>query len=45
MIKEKFVIVPIDKAGNNLSLICKAYYVERILKEVGIMGGKMRRIK
>ena len=40
MIREKFVIVPIDKAGNNISLICKAFYVERTLKEVGIMGDK-----
>jgi len=33
----KFVLVPIDKA-NNISIICKRFYVEVILKEIGIMG-------
>ena len=34
----KFVVVPIDKAANNVSIICKRYYVEVILKEIGIIG-------
>ena len=33
-----FVLVPIDKAANNVSIICKKYYVEVILKEIGIIG-------
>ena len=32
---EKYVFVPIDKAGNNIAIICKRYYVEVILKEIG----------
>ena len=35
---EKFVFVPIDKAGNNIAIICKRYYVEVILKEIGHLG-------
>lgn len=33
-----FVLVPIDKAANNIAIICKRYYVEVILKEIGILG-------
>ena len=33
-----FVLVPIDKAANNICIICKRYYVEEILKEIGILG-------
>ena len=35
---EKYVFVPIDKAGNNIAIICKRYYVEVILKEIGHLG-------
>ena len=35
---KKFVFVPIDKAGNNIAIICKRYYVEVILKEIGQIG-------
>ena len=35
---ETFVFVPIDKAGNNIAIICKKYYVETILKEIGHIG-------
>ena len=34
----KFVLVPIDKASNNIAVICKKYYVEVILKEIGVLG-------
>ena len=34
----KYVLVPIDKAANNVSIICKRFYVEVILKEIGILG-------
>ena len=33
-----YVIVPIDKAANNISIICKRFYVTRLLKEVGALG-------
>ena len=31
---QKYVLVPIDKAANNVAIICKKHYVEVILKEV-----------
>ena len=34
----RYVIVPIDKAANNVSIICKRFYVMRLLKEVGAIG-------
>ena len=37
-LQRKYVIVPIDKAANNISLICKRFYVMRLLKEVGAIG-------
>ena len=33
----KFVLVPIDKASNNIAIICKRFYIEKLLKEVGIL--------
>jgi len=35
---KKFVIVPIDKASNNVSIICKRFYITSILDELGIPG-------
>ena len=35
---KKFVLVPIDKAANNIAVICKKHYVEVILKEIGLSG-------
>ena len=37
-IHTNFVVVPIDKAANNVAFICKRFYVEVILKEIGILG-------
>jgi len=37
-LQSKFVLVPVDKAANNVSIICKRFYVEVILKELGILG-------
>ena len=34
---ENYDLVPIDKAANNIAIICKKYYVTVILKEVGIL--------
>ena len=31
-----YVLVPIDKAANNIAVICKKYYITVILKEIGI---------
>ncbi len=35
---ENFVLLSIDKAGNNIAIVCKKYYVEMILKEIGHIG-------
>ena len=35
-LQEKFVFVPTDKAGNNIAVICKKFYIEQSLKELGI---------
>ena len=35
-LKQQFVLVPIDKAANNIAFICKAFYIKRILDEVGV---------
>ena len=32
---EKYVLVPIDKAANNVAIICKKHYVDVIIKEIG----------
>ena len=37
-LQSKFVLVPIDKASNNVSIICKKFYIEVILKEIGVIG-------
>ena len=34
----EFVLVPIDKAANNIAIICKRHYIEVILKEIGHLG-------
>jgi len=33
----RFVMVPIDKAANNVCIICKRFYVEVILNEIGVL--------
>ncbi len=38
LLHEKYVLVPIDKAANNVAIICKRYYAEVMLKEIGIIG-------
>ena len=35
-LQSKYVMSPIDKAANNTAFICKKYYVDVILKELGI---------
>ena len=34
-LKTNFVLVPVDKAGNNVALICKKYYIETLENELG----------
>ena len=33
-----FVVVPIDKASNNVAIICKRFYIQKLLSEVGVPG-------
>ena len=39
---EKFVFVPTDKANNNISIVCKKFYVETSLRELGIFQEKIK---
>ena len=32
----KYVVVPADKAPNNIIIICKKYYIETLIKELGL---------
>ena len=33
-VQDKFVIVPVDKAGNNFGFICKKYYAQILISEI-----------
>ena len=33
---DKYVIVPVDKASNNIVFVCKSYYCECLINELGI---------
>ena len=35
-IHDKYVVVPADKASNNIVFVCKSYYYECLVKELGI---------
>ena len=35
---DKFVIVPTDKASNNITIICKQHYINCLRKELGTSG-------
>ena len=37
-LQDKFVIVPVDKADSNVAFICKRYYAEVLIKELGLGG-------
>ena len=37
---KKYVLVPIDKAADNIAVICKKYYLTVILKEIGILDAE-----
>ena len=34
----RFVIIPIDKASNKYALICKYFYISKLLKKIGLNG-------
>ena len=36
--QEQYVMRPIDKAVNNIAFICKKYYVQVLLKELGLLS-------
>ena len=36
---QQYVLVPADKAGNNIIIVCKKYYVEVIMNEM-LNGGQ-----
>ena len=38
--QDKYVLVPADKAGNNVIIICKQYYREVVCKELELKPGK-----
>jgi hypothetical protein len=35
-VHDKYVIIPADKASNNIVFVCKSYYFECLIKELGI---------
>ena len=37
-IHSKFVLVPIDKAANNIAIIFKRFYIEKLLFEIGLLN-------
>ena len=37
-LQSKFVLVPIDKASNNIAFICKRFYAKVLLEELGLIG-------
>ena len=37
-LQDEYVMVPIDKAANNVAFICKRYYVEVLLQELGLIN-------
>ena len=38
ILQEQYVMCPIDKAANNIAFICKKYYVQVLLKELGLLN-------
>ena len=38
ILQEKYVMCPIDKAANNIAFICEKYYVQVLLKELGLLN-------
>ena len=38
-LQSKYVLVPADKAGNNIIFVCKYYYIHTLMEELGINSG------
>ena len=38
ILQEQYVMRPIDKAATNIAFICKKYYVQVLLKELGLLN-------
>ena len=38
ILQEQYVMCPIDKAANNIPFICKKYYVQVLIKELGLLS-------
>ena len=36
----QYVLVPADKAANNVIVVCRKYYLQVILEELGVNGAK-----
>ena len=41
-LQSKYVLVPADKAGNNIIFVCKHYYVHTLMEELGINSRRNR---
>ena len=35
-LQTNYVLVPADKAANNVIIVCKKYYIDTLVKELGI---------
>ena len=38
-LQSKYLLVPADKAGNNIIFVCRYYYVHTLMEELGINSG------
>ena len=38
ILQEQYVMRPIDKAATNIAFICKKYYVQVLLKKLGLLN-------
>ena len=38
ILQEQYAMCPIDKVANNIAFICKKYYVQVLLKELGLLN-------
>ena len=38
ILQEQYVMCTINKAANNIAFICRKYYVQLLLKEIGLLG-------
>ncbi len=36
---DKYVLVPADKAGNNIIFVCKQFYIRTLMEELGLISG------